>query len=93
MGISGYGCPEMSAPPPVWCHGTARGAEPGAFVGASGLAMRSIAMHGSEEQKQRWLPAMAPLREVGPAFALTEPRHGSDSVTWRRKAQRVGDEW
>jgi alkylation response protein AidB-like acyl-CoA dehydrogenase len=45
----------------------------------SGLAMKSISMFGSEEQKQRWLPAMAGLEKLG-AFALTEPEHGSDSV-------------
>ena len=33
-----------------------------------GLAMRSIHMHGSEEQKQRWLPAMARCEKLG-AFA------------------------
>ena len=54
----------------------------------SNLAMQSIAMLGSEEQKQRWLPAMADLDAIG-AFALTEPDHGSDAVhleTARRAA-------
>ena len=52
----------------------------GTFLGVqAGLAMQSIAMLGSEEQKQRWLPAMARLETIG-AFALTEPAHGSDSV-------------
>jgi alkylation response protein AidB-like acyl-CoA dehydrogenase len=46
------------------------------FLGVqSGLAMGSINMLGSEEQKQRWLPAMATLDKIG-AFALTEPNHG-----------------
>jgi glutaryl-CoA dehydrogenase len=44
-----------------------------------GLALRSIAMCGSEEQQQRWLPALSHGAEYG-AFALTEPTHGSDSV-------------
>jgi glutaryl-CoA dehydrogenase len=44
-----------------------------------GLALRSIAMCGSEEQKRRLLPALASGGEYG-AFALTEPTHGSDSV-------------
>ena len=49
----------------------------GTFYGVhSNLAMQSIAMLGSEEQKQRWLPAMADLDAIG-AFALTEPDHGS----------------
>ena len=43
------------------------------FLGVqSGLAMGSINLLGSEEQKQRWLPAMATLDKIG-AFALTEP--------------------
>ncbi len=38
----------------------------GTFLGVqAGLAMRSIAMHGSEEQKQRWLPAMARCEKLG----------------------------
>lgn len=44
-----------------------------------GLAMRSIAMCGSDEQKQRWLPDMAAGKLLG-SFALTEPAHGSDSI-------------
>jgi glutaryl-CoA dehydrogenase len=54
--------------------------------------MRSIAMLGSEEQKQRWLPAMARAERLG-AFALTEPNHGSDSVALETRAERRGDEY
>ena len=55
------------------------------FLGVqNGLAMGSINMLGSEEQKQRWLPAMARLDKVG-SFALTEPGHGSDSVGLERR--------
>ncbi len=65
----------------------------GTFLGVqSGLAMKSIDMLGSEEQKQRWLPAMARLDAVG-AFALTEPDHGSDSVALETVARRDGDGW
>jgi len=49
-------------------------------------------MLGSEEQKQRWLPAMARLDRLG-AFALTEPNHGSDAVALETTAERVGDEF
>ena len=42
-----------------------------------GLALRSVAMCGSEEQKRRLLQALARGDEYG-AFALTEPTHGSD---------------
>jgi len=57
-----------------------------------GLAMQSINLLGSEEQKQRYLPQMARFEKVG-AFALTEPDHGSDSVALEATAKREGDEW
>ena len=43
----------------------------------SGLAMAAIHELGSEEQKHRWLPAMAGCEKVG-CFGLTEPEAGSD---------------
>ena len=52
--------------------------------------MGTINMLGSEEQKQRWLPAMATLDKIG-AFALTEPDHGSDSVALETTVRRDGD--
>ena len=58
----------------------------------SGLAMKAIDMLGSEAQKDEWLAPMARLDKVG-AFALTEPEHGSDSVTLESSARRDGDEW
>ena len=59
----------------------------GVFLGVhAGLAMMSIAMCGSEEQKQRWLPDMARMDKLG-AFALTEPDHGSDSVALETSAR------
>jgi len=65
----------------------------GTFLGVqAGLAMQSIAMLGSEEQKQRWLPGMAALDKLG-AFALTEPTHGSDSIALESSARRDGDTW
>jgi len=65
----------------------------GTFYGVQfGLAMQSIMMLGSEEQKQRWLPAMARLDKIG-AFALTEPDHGSDSVALETTATQTDDGW
>jgi len=63
------------------------------FFGAhANLAMGSIYLMGNEEQRQRWLPDMAELTKIG-AFALTEPRHGSDSVALETSARRDGDSW
>ena len=59
----------------------------------SGLSMGSIYLCGSEEQKQRWLPAMARLEKIG-AFGLTEPEVGSGaSRGLTTTARRDGDEW
>jgi glutaryl-CoA dehydrogenase len=94
-GIAGYGCPPMSPIASGLVHMELNRGDGslGTFLGIqAGLAMRSIAMLGSEEQKQRWLPAMARLDTLG-AFALTEPAHGSDSVALETSARRDGDEW
>jgi glutaryl-CoA dehydrogenase len=94
-GIEGYGCPPMSplAVGLINMELNRGDGSLGTFLGVqAGLAMRSIAMLGSEEQKQRWLPAMARMEKLG-AFALTEPRHGSDSVALETSARRDGDSW
>ncbi|MDG4795801.1 acyl-CoA dehydrogenase family protein [Micromonospora sp. WMMD1082] len=56
------------------------------------LAMYAIWRYGSEEQKQRWLPAMAAGEAIG-AFGLTEPDHGSDPASMATRARRDGDDW
>ena len=94
-GLDGYGCPPMStvAAGLIAMELNRGDGSMGTFLGVqAGLAMRSIHMHGSEEQKQRWLPAMARCENLG-AFALTEPRHGSDSVSLETEARRDGDEY
>ncbi|HVN17797.1 MAG TPA: acyl-CoA dehydrogenase family protein [Dongiaceae bacterium] len=59
----------------------------------SGLAMSSIYLGGSEEQKQKWLPPMARLEKVG-CFGLTEPLVGSGaSGGLTTTAKREGDTW
>lgn len=58
----------------------------------SGLVMRAIDMHGSDEQRGRWLPGLARLELIG-SFALTEPDHGSDAVALETSARRDGDGW
>jgi glutaryl-CoA dehydrogenase len=65
----------------------------GTFFGVhSNLAMQSIDLLGSEEQKARWLAPMARLEAIG-AFALTEPDHGSDAVRLETRVRRDGDEY
>jgi len=94
-GIVGYGCPPMSPIASGLVHLELNRGDGslGTFLGVqAGLAMQSIAMLGSEEQKQRWLPPMAELQAIG-AFALTEPAHGSDSVALETAARRDGDAW
>lgn len=93
--IKGYGAADMS---PMACglvHMELHRGDGslGTFLGVhAGLAMQSIAMCGSEDQKERWLPAMSRLEKVG-AFALTEPDHGSDSIALETTARREGDTW
>ena len=94
-GISGYGCPPMDAlSAGLIDMELSRGdGSLATFVGVHcGLAMKTIAMLGSEEQKLRWLPPMARLDKLG-AFALTEPDHGSDSVSLETSARRDGDSY
>lgn len=65
----------------------------GTFYGVhSGLAMGSIGMLGSEEQKDRWLPAMSKMEKIG-AFGLTEPYVGSNAGQVRTTARRDGDHY
>ena len=59
----------------------------------SGLAMGSIYICGSEEQKQEWLPKMAKMELIG-AFGLTEPEVGSAVAGGMGTTCRLeGDEW
>jgi len=58
----------------------------------SSLVMFPIHAYGSEEQKLRWLPAMARGEAVG-CFGLTEPHGGSDPGNMKTHAKRDGDDW
>jgi glutaryl-CoA dehydrogenase len=93
--IEGYGCPAMSRlGAGLVARELARAdGSVNTFFGVhSGLAMGAIEMLGSEKQRREWLPAMAKLEKIG-AFGLTEPEHGSDSVSLETTARRDGDQY
>jgi len=96
LGMNGYGCPggspllvglvalEIARTDVSFCtfHGV-----------HTGLAMNSIYLAGTEEQKQKWLPPMARMEKVG-CFALTEPLVGSGTGGGlTTTAKREGDTW
>jgi len=93
--IQGHGCPGMSATAAglVSMEWARADGSIGTFFGVhSNLAMQSIDMLGSDEQKDRWLEPMARLEAIG-AFGLTEPEHGSDAVALETSARRDGGDW
>jgi glutaryl-CoA dehydrogenase len=93
--IEGYGCPGMSttAAGLVSMEWARADGSMGTFFGVhSNLAMQTIHLLGSDEQRDRWLPAMARLEKIG-AFALTEPAHGSDAVHLETSVRSDGDEY
>ena len=95
MHLDGYGLPGASA---VAYGLTCLELEAGdsgvrSFVSVQGsLAMFAIWRWGTEEQKERWLPAMHAGEKIG-CFGLTEPDAGSDPGAMRTNAHRDGDDW
>jgi alkylation response protein AidB-like acyl-CoA dehydrogenase len=62
------------------------------IVNTHTMAATLIMAHGTDEQKQRWLPSMATGERRG-ALSLSEPDAGSDTRNIACKAQRDGDEY
>jgi glutaryl-CoA dehydrogenase len=93
---SGYGCPGRSSLFDGMVSMELGRGDPSVatFMGVhGGLAMGTLQLCASEEQKERWLPAMARMELIG-AFGLTEPEHGSDVARGiQTTARRDGDEW
>ena len=56
----------------------------------SNLCLNQIRRHGTEEQKQRWLPDLCSGEKVG-ALAMSEHQSGSDVVSMKLRAERDGD--
>jgi alkylation response protein AidB-like acyl-CoA dehydrogenase len=93
---TGYGCPGRSPLTDGMIAMELSRGDPSisTFMGVhGGLAMGTIYLCGSEEQKERWLPRMARMELIG-AFGLTEPDAGSDVARGlRTTARRDGDTW
>ncbi len=93
---SGYGCPGKSTLLDGMISMELSRGDPSVstFMGVhGGLAMGTLHICGSEEQKERWLPAMARMELIG-AFGLTEPESGSDVARGlRTTCRRDGDSW
>ncbi|NWL26794.1 acyl-CoA dehydrogenase [Paenarthrobacter ureafaciens] len=95
MHLEGYGCAGGSAVDYGLAGAELEAGDSGlrTFVSVQGsLAMSAIYKHGSEEQKQEWLPAMAKGEAIG-CFGLTEPTAGSDPSGMKTFARRDGNDW
>ncbi|WP_342023429.1 acyl-CoA dehydrogenase family protein [Arthrobacter citreus] len=95
MHLQGYGCPGRSSVEYGLAALELEAGDSGlrTFVSVQGsLAMSAIHKHGSEEQKNEWLPRMAAGTAIG-CFALTEPTAGSDPGNMLTYARRDGDDW
>jgi alkylation response protein AidB-like acyl-CoA dehydrogenase len=96
LGLSGYGCAGGSQKlfGLVAMELARTDASVCTFWGVhDGLAMGSIYLAGSEEQKQKWLPSMARMEKIG-CFGLTEPLVGSGTGGGlTTTATRDGDSW
>lgn len=96
MTYKGYGCPNLPhVMEGVLTQEMARvDASLTTFFGVhSGLAMGSIYLLGSEQQKEEWLPQMQKMEKIG-AFGLTEPDGGSDvSQGMRTTCSFDGENW
>jgi glutaryl-CoA dehydrogenase len=95
MHLEGYGCAGMTATEYGIACLELEASDSGirSLVSVQGsLAMFAIWRWGTEEHKQRWLPAMAAGEAIG-CFGLTEPDVGSDPGSMRARARRDGDDW
>ncbi len=65
----------------------------GAGCHAQLYIMGSILRHGSEEQKDKWLPGIASGELRLQAFGVTEPGSGTDTLSLRTAAELKGDHY
>lgn len=95
MHLEGYGCAGTTATAYGLACMELEAGDSGlrSLVSVQGsLAMFAIWKHGSEEQKQEWLPRMAAGDAIG-CFGLTEPDFGSNPAGMRTRAKRAGTDW
>ncbi len=95
MHLKGYGCAGRSAVEYGLATLELEAGDSGirTFVSVQGsLAMSAIYKHGSEQQKQKWLPGMATGELIG-SFGLTEPNAGSDPASLATRAVLDGRGW
>jgi glutaryl-CoA dehydrogenase len=93
--LEGYGCAGMSNIEYGLVMQELERADSGlrSFVSVQGaLVMYPILTYGSEEQKQKWLPALQSGRAIG-CFGLTEPDFGSNPAGMRTRARKEGNGW
>lgn len=93
--LTGYGCAEMSNVQYGLIMQELERADSGlrSFVSVqTSLVIHPIHAFGSEEQKQRWLPALQQGKAIG-CFGLTEPDFGSNPAAMRSRAVRDGDDY
>jgi glutaryl-CoA dehydrogenase len=93
--LKGYGCAEMSNVEYGLVMQELERGDSGlrSFVSVqSALVMYPIYAFGSDEQKDRWLPAMAKGEKLG-CFGLTEPDAGSNPGAMRTRARKDGKEY
>ena len=93
--LEGYGCAGMSSVEYGLIMQELERGDSGlrSFVSVQGaLVMYPIREYGSEDQKQRWLPALQQGKAIG-CFGLTEPDFGSNPAGMRTRALKDGDHY
>ena len=93
--LKGYGCAEMSNVEYGLVMQEMERGDSGirSFVSVqSALVMYPIYAFGSEEQKQKWLPAMQKGEKLG-CFGLTEPQFGSNPGGMLTRAKKDGNDY